>query len=52
MQRVVVFLKTTRAQFFFFLVGIRESMKEQSINYKGCYSLEYNCIKNSGCNKK
>ena len=42
-QRVVVFLKTTRAQFFF-LVGIRESMKEQLINCKGCYSLEYNYI--------
>ena len=51
MQRVVVFFKTTRAQFFF-LVGIRESMKEQSINYKGCYSLEYNCIQTSRCNKK
>ena len=43
MQRVVVFLKMARAQFFF-LVRTRESMKEQSINYKGCYSLEYNCI--------
>ena len=43
MQRVVVFLKTARAQFFF-LVCTRESMKEQSINYNGCYSLEYNCI--------
>ena len=43
MQRVVVFLKMARA-LFFFLVRTRESVKEQSINYKECYSLEYNCI--------
>ena len=32
------------ARTIFFLVGIRESMKEQLINCKGCYSLEYNYI--------